>query len=88
MEGLPGVCSVEPHGDEPIVTSVDGAATIGAVAVALSTVTPVRHLTLRTPTLDDVFLKLTGNHIESDEHPSEGTGSVEAARGHLAEVGR
>jgi hypothetical protein len=27
----------------------------------------VRDLTLRTPTLDDVFLELTGSHIERDE---------------------
>jgi ABC-2 type transport system ATP-binding protein len=27
----------------------------------------VRDLTLRTPTLDDVFLELTGTHIQSDE---------------------
>jgi hypothetical protein len=26
----------------------------------------VRDLTLRTPTLDDVFLDLTGSHIEGD----------------------
>jgi ABC-2 type transport system ATP-binding protein len=42
----------------------DGAASIGPIAVALGSVTRVRHLTLRTPTLDDVFLELTGNRIE------------------------
>jgi ABC-2 type transport system ATP-binding protein len=36
----------------------------------------VRELTLRTPTLDDVFLELTGNRIQSDadhgaDHGSE-----------------
>jgi ABC-2 type transport system ATP-binding protein len=62
-----GVCSVEARGDELTVTATDGAATIGAVAVALNRVAPVRHLTLRTPTLDDVFLELTGNRIETDE---------------------
>ncbi len=67
VEALAGVRSVEARGDEMIVTATDGAATIGAVAVALNTVAPVRHLTLRTPTLDDVFLELTGNHIQSDE---------------------
>ena len=33
----------------------------------------VRELTLRTPTLDDVFLELTGTHIErknTQEDPS------------------
>jgi ABC-2 type transport system ATP-binding protein len=51
-----------------VVTANDGAAMIGAVAVALNGVAPVRHLTLRTPTLDDVFLELTGNHIQTDNH--------------------
>jgi ABC-2 type transport system ATP-binding protein len=67
VEPLPGVRSVEARGEELIVTALDGAATIGAVAVALSGVAPVRHLTLRTPTLDDVFLELTGNHIRPAE---------------------
>jgi hypothetical protein len=31
-------------------------------------VAPVRNLTLRTTTLDDVFLELTGNHIRSADH--------------------
>jgi hypothetical protein len=35
---------------------------------------PVRELTLRTPTLDDVFLELTGSHIEAGETPA-GTAS-------------
>jgi ABC-2 type transport system ATP-binding protein len=67
---LSGVRAVEARGEELIVTTTDGAATIGAVAVALSRVAPVRHLTLRTPTLDDVFLELTGNHIQPGE-PAE-----------------
>jgi ABC-2 type transport system ATP-binding protein len=67
VEPLAGVRSVEARGEQLIVTATDGAATIGAVAVALSGVAPVRHLTLRTPTLDDVFLELTGNHIRPAE---------------------
>jgi ABC-2 type transport system ATP-binding protein len=70
LHGVTGVRGVEVRGDELIVTSADGPATIGAVAVALSSVAPVRHLTLRTPTLDDVFLELTGNHIET-EHDND-----------------
>jgi len=70
VAGLPGVRSVEVHGDELMIAVDDGAATIGAVAVALNSVTTVRHLTLRTPTLDDVFLELTGNRIQP-EGPEE-----------------
>jgi ABC-2 type transport system ATP-binding protein len=88
VELLPGVQSVETHGDQMIVTAADGAATIGAVAVALNTVAPVRHLTLRTPTLDDVFLELTGNHIQSDEGDAESSGPGEPAQREVAEVGR
>ena len=44
----------------------DGAAPLSPVAVALADCgVRVRNLTLRTPTLDDVFLELTG-----DAHPA------------------
>jgi len=44
------------------------AATIGPVAVALANRDViVRDLTLRTPTLDDVFLELTGTRIHKGE---------------------
>jgi ABC-2 type transport system ATP-binding protein len=62
-----GVQGVEVHGEELIISSADGPATIGPVAVALNGVAAVRNLTLRTPTLDDVFLELTGNHMEAND---------------------
>jgi ABC-2 type transport system ATP-binding protein len=71
VAGLAGVQHVDARGDELFVTADDGAATIGAVAVALNSVSPVRHLTLRTPTLDDVFLELTGNYIQSESEVAE-----------------
>jgi ABC-2 type transport system permease protein len=71
-----GSAGVELHGDEMVVTAADGAATIGRVAVALEACgAPVRDLTLRTPTLDDVFLELTGGHIRTptgDEAAADG----------------
>jgi len=43
----------------------DGAAAVAPVAVALNEAgVGVGELTLRTPTLDDVFLELTGERIE------------------------
>ena len=69
VRDLPGVRGAEFHGDELLVSADDGAATIGSVAVALAAVAQVRALTLRTPTLDDVFLELTGNRMESDRSP-------------------
>jgi ABC-2 type transport system ATP-binding protein len=74
VEAVPGVRSVEAHGNELIIATADGAAAISGVAVALADgAVAVRDLTLRTPTLDDVFLELTGSHIErknAQEDPS------------------
>ncbi len=68
VESLAGVDHAEIHGDELSVSVTDGAAAIGPVAVALDGCdVPVRDLTLRTPTLDDVFLELTGEHIRQDD---------------------
>jgi ABC-2 type transport system ATP-binding protein len=65
VEAVPGVRSVEAHGGELVIAADDGAAAISPVAVALAgRALAVRDLTLRTPTLDDVFLELTGSHIE------------------------
>src|SRR4051794_1803199 len=71
VEQVAGVHSVEVHGEEMVITAADGSATIGAVAVALNGIANVRNLTLRTPTLDDVFLELTGNRIEDESEYSE-----------------
>jgi ABC-2 type transport system ATP-binding protein len=68
VRGLPGVSSADLHGDELTIAAADGAAVISPVAVALSGGgVAVRSLTLRTPSLDDVFLELTGNRIQEDE---------------------
>src|SRR5215470_2000171 len=74
VEAVPGVHGVEAHGHELVIATSEGATVISQVAVALAgTALSVRELTLRTPTLDDVFLELTGTHIErknSREDPS------------------
>jgi ABC-2 type transport system ATP-binding protein len=68
LEQVRGVQSVEVHGSELVIATDAGSATISPVAVALAaTEVVVRDLTLRTPTLDDVFLDLTGTHIERDD---------------------
>jgi ABC-2 type transport system ATP-binding protein len=68
LEQVRGVQSVEVHGRELVIATEAGSATISPVAVALAaTDVVVRDLTLRTPTLDDVFLDLTGTHIERDD---------------------
>jgi ABC-2 type transport system ATP-binding protein len=70
VEGIDGIDAVEIHRDELTATANDGAAVISPVAVALNGCgVTVRDLTLRTPTLDDVFLELTGEHIERGQAP-------------------
>ena len=74
IEQVAGVLSVEARGAELIVAVADGSTAVSPVAVALSACdVSVRDLTLRTPTLDDVFLELTGNRIQHDDN--EGIGS-------------
>ena len=68
LDGLDVVDSVAVAGTEILANTADGAAAISPVAVALAEAgIHVRTLTLRTPTLDDVFLELTGNRIQEGE---------------------
>jgi ABC-2 type transport system ATP-binding protein len=72
LEAIDGVQSVEAHGNELVVATDNGPAAISPVAVALAACeVRVRDLTLRTPTLDDVFLDLTGTRIESKPQEEE-----------------
>jgi ABC-2 type transport system ATP-binding protein len=68
VERVDGVLGVDVHGSEVLVSTTDGPAAIGPVAIALSrSGVAIRDLTLRTPTLDDVFLELTGSRIDRGE---------------------
>ena len=65
LEGVPGVAGIEAHGQELTVSVANGAALISAVALALDQRgVEVQELTLRTPTLDDVFLQVTGGRLQ------------------------
>jgi ABC-2 type transport system ATP-binding protein len=65
LEGLWGVDAVTSDPGRIMVSTLDGPADVSAVAIALhETAFDVKSLTLRTPTLDDVFMELTGSHIE------------------------
>ena len=67
IKDIDGVLNVEAHGNELIIATDNGSAAISPVAVALAACeVRVRDLTLRTPTLDDVFLDLTGTRIDHD----------------------
>lgn len=84
LDGTAGVEEVESRGGEVLAHTADGPATIGAVAVKLHEAdVPLRNLSLRRPTLDDVFLELTGNRINPDEEGEPGSeqpSPAEAAR--------
>ncbi|MBI4933307.1 MAG: ATP-binding cassette domain-containing protein [Actinobacteria bacterium] len=57
----------EQTGDELVMSVADGAAAVSPVAIALSAGgVKVEGLTLRTPTLDDVFLHITGGRLQED----------------------
>jgi ABC-2 type transport system ATP-binding protein len=62
---LNGVDSVSQEGGRIVVSTKNGPGELSPVAIALNaTSLRVKSLTLRTPTLDDVFMELTGSHIQ------------------------
>jgi ABC-2 type transport system ATP-binding protein len=68
VTGLAAVEGTEVSGHEVVISVADGPAAISPVAVALSQAgIRVEGLTLRTPTLDDVFLHITGGRMQEDE---------------------
>ncbi len=63
-----GLDDVEAAGDEVVISVTSGARAISPVAVALSEAgIAVEGITLRTPTLDDVFLHVTGERMGIDK---------------------
>ena len=72
VRAVDGIDEVQIHHNELAVVTTDGAGLIAQVAVALNGCgVPVRSLTLRTPTLDDVYLHVTGSHFAESDEPSE-----------------
>jgi daunorubicin resistance ABC transporter ATP-binding subunit len=72
---LIGGCEEPDHADqagELTMAAPDGVRTVAAAARALDDAgIGVSDLSLRRPTLDDVFLELTGAHVEVDGHQPE-----------------
>jgi ABC-2 type transport system ATP-binding protein len=72
VRAVDGIDEVQVHDNELAVATADGAALIAKVAVALNGCgVPVRSLTLRTPTLDDVYLQVTGTHFATSDEPTD-----------------
>ncbi len=68
LQSLPSVDMVDAHDSELTVSTGNGAALISAVALKLNELgVSVRELTLRTPTLDDVFLQVSGSRLQQDD---------------------
>jgi len=65
VRSLEAVEKVEPHGGELMIRVTNGAAHIGPVALALhQRGVTVNEIKMHTPTLDDVFLNVTGARFE------------------------
>jgi len=67
LEAMEGLSAVGGEGDEVRFSTDDGASLVGPISVHLDRhgVT-VREVSVRTPTLGDVFLRATGARIESE----------------------
>ena len=64
-----GLDHVELSGDSIVIGVANGSSAISGVAVALSEAdVRVLELTMRTPTLDDVFLETTGARMRADDN--------------------
>ena len=71
LVGLTPAMQTEAYESELAISTTDGAGQISQIALALNRAgVTVTSLTLRTPTLDDVFLHVTGArmHDEADDH--------------------
>ena len=67
LSSVAGLDHVDIKGDNIVIGVSNGGAALSPVAVALSSAGIVVHeLTMRTPTLDDVFLETTGLRMEED----------------------
>ncbi len=74
---LDGAQRVEVYGDEVAVSAQNGAALISSIAIALNEAgVRVNELTLRTPTLDDVFLQVTGARMQAETAGKEEEGEA------------
>ena len=67
VQHLEGVVAVDATSSDVIIQASNGAAVISSVALALNERrVDVREITLRTPTLDDVFLSVAGARMEAE----------------------
>lgn len=66
LANIPGIDAIDADRQVLRISTADGATTIGPVAIALNTAgIHIDGLSLRSTTLDDVFLELTGTRIQT-----------------------
>ena len=87
-ETVPDVDAVTQGRRGITIATTDGAATVGSVAVALSGagIHP-QSLTVRTPSLDDVFLLATGYRMSAVDPAAEGGGAAPGSGSRAAATG-
>ena len=74
LKNIKGVDQVDAYEAELTISVTSGASLISAIALALNECDiTVNELTLRTPTLDDVFLQVTGTRLQEDATTKEVT---------------
>jgi ABC-2 type transport system ATP-binding protein len=67
LKSIDGLSHIDAHDGQLSLTTADGASVLADVAVALKQFdVALRSLSLRTPTLDDVFLQVTGSHFTQE----------------------
>lgn len=72
VRNIQGVEQVDVRGSELIISVSNGPELIGHVAIALNQAgVNVREIMLRSPTLDDVFLQVTGERLQIEDIPEE-----------------
>jgi len=80
VRAVPGVDRVDVHGNELAVATPSGAHVVAAVVVALDGCrVDIDTLTLRSPTLDDVFLDVTGRTLTDSADATDTPGGTEGS---------
>jgi ABC-2 type transport system ATP-binding protein len=80
LKAIGGLTDIRVVGDSVVVYTKDGSSAIAPIVLALNEATvAVEEVTLARPTLDDVFLRKTGHHMEAQEADDEAAGAEGAA---------
>jgi ABC-2 type transport system ATP-binding protein len=68
LHAVPGLDHIEAKGESIVIGVTNGGSALSPIAVALSSAgITVNELTMRTPTLDDVFLETTGTRMQQED---------------------